>query len=138
METRTLGRRGPVVSALGLGCMGMSEFYGASDERECLATIDRAIECGINFLDTADMYGPFANEVLVGKATPAQVALAWVLAQGRDVVPIPRTKHVRYLEENLLSVEHALTSDDLARVDQAAPRGVTAGPRYPDMSTVNR
>lgn len=326
MDRRPLGRQGLVVSALGLGCMGMSEFYGASDERECLATIDRAIELGIDFLDTADMYGPYLNEELVGKAiagrrdkivlatkfgierspegkwlgvrgspdyvhkacdaslkrlrvdhidlyyqhrvdknvpieetvgamaelvgkgkvrylglseaapvtirrahkvhpitalqteyslwtrdpedeihttvrelgigfvaysplgrgfltgrfaryedipdgdyrrnaprfqgenleknlaildgvktvasekkvAPAQVALAWVLAQGRDIVPIPGTKHIRYLEENLKSLEITLTAEDLARLDQAAPKGVTAGPRYPDMSTVNR
>lgn len=326
MDRRPLGRQGLVVSALGLGCMGMSEFYGASDERECLATIDRAIELGIDFLDTADMYGPYLNEELVGKAiagrrdkivlatkfgierspegkwlgvrgspdyvrkacdaslkrlrvdhidlyyqhrvdknvpieetvgamaelvgqgkvrylglseaapvtirrahkvhpitalqteyslwtrdpedeilatvrelgigfvaysplgrgfltgrfaryedipdgdyrrnaprfqgenleknlaildgvktvasekkvAPAQVALAWVLAQGRDIVPIPGTKHIRYLEENLKSLEITLTAEELARLDQAAPKGVTAGPRYPDMSTVNR
>jgi aryl-alcohol dehydrogenase-like predicted oxidoreductase len=68
METRRLGRLGLEVSALGLGCMGMSEFYGPGDERESIATIHRALELGINFLDTADMYGPFTNEVLVGKA----------------------------------------------------------------------
>jgi len=68
MEFRNLGTRGLVVSALGLGCMGMSEFYGSTDDRESLATIDRALELGINFLDTADVYGPFKNEELVGKA----------------------------------------------------------------------
>ncbi len=326
MDKRPLGRQGLVVSDLGLGCMGMSEFYGTSDEQECLATIDRAIELGVDFLDTADMYGPYLNELLVGKAisgrrdkivlatkfgierspegkwlgvkgsadyvrkacdaslkrlrvdhidlyyqhrvdknvpieetvgamaelvgqgkvrylglseaapatirrahnihpitalqteyslwtrepedeilatvrelgigfvaysplgrgfltgrftkyqdipdgdyrrnaprfqsenleknlaildgvktvaserkvAPAQVALAWVLAQGRDIVPIPGTKHIRYLEENLRSLEITLTAEELARLDQAAPKGVTAGPRYPDMSTVNR
>ncbi|MBI2838571.1 MAG: aldo/keto reductase [Acidobacteria bacterium] len=326
MDKRPLGRQGLVVSGLGLGCMGMSEFYGTSDEQECLATIDRAIELGVDFLDTADMYGPYLNEVLVGKAisgrrdkivlatkfgierspegkwmgvrgsadyvrkacdaslkrlhvdhidlyyqhrvdknvpieetvgamaelvgqgkvrylglseaapatirrahkvhpisalqteyslwtrdpedeilatvrelgigfvaysplgrgfltgrftsyqdipdgdyrrnaprfqgenleknlailegvkmvaserkvAPAQVALAWVLAQGRDIVPIPGTKHIRYLEENLKGLEIALTAEELARLDQAAPKGATAGPRYPDMSTVNR
>ncbi|HEV8045433.1 MAG TPA: aldo/keto reductase [Rubrobacter sp.] len=68
MDQRNLGNEGLVVSELGLGCMGMSEFYGTGDEDESIATIHRAIELGITFLDTADMYGPFTNEKLVGKA----------------------------------------------------------------------
>ena len=68
METRELGRSGLKVSALGLGCMGMSEFYGSADENESIATIHRSLELGITFLDTADVYGPHKNEVLVGKA----------------------------------------------------------------------
>jgi aryl-alcohol dehydrogenase-like predicted oxidoreductase len=68
MDRRNLGSEGLVVSALGLGCMGMSEFYGTGDEEESIATIHRAIELGVTFLDTADMYGPFTNERLVGKA----------------------------------------------------------------------
>jgi aryl-alcohol dehydrogenase-like predicted oxidoreductase len=68
VDQRNLGNEGLVVSELGLGCMGMSEFYGTSDEDESIATIHRAIELGITFLDTADMYGPFTNEKLVGKA----------------------------------------------------------------------
>jgi len=67
MRTRTLGRD-LTVSAQGLGCMGMSEFYGAGDETESLATIHRALDLGVTLLDTADMYGPFTNEALVGKA----------------------------------------------------------------------
>src|SRR3954465_5586205 len=67
MERRRLGQW-LEVSAIGLGCMGMSEFYGARDEEEALATLERALELGIIFLDTADMYGPFTNEKLVGKA----------------------------------------------------------------------
>jgi aryl-alcohol dehydrogenase-like predicted oxidoreductase len=66
--TRTLGARGPSVSAIGLGCMGMSEFYGAADETESVATIRRALDEGVTLLDTADMYGPFTNEELVGRA----------------------------------------------------------------------
>ncbi|HEX7052243.1 MAG TPA: aldo/keto reductase, partial [Longimicrobiales bacterium] len=62
MERRELGTQGLVVSELGLGCMGMSEFYGAADDAESIATIHRALELGIDFLDTADMYGPFTNE----------------------------------------------------------------------------
>ena len=68
MQKRNLGSEGLAVSELGLGCMGMSEFYGTTDEDESIATIQRAIELGVTFLDTADMYGPFTNERLVGKA----------------------------------------------------------------------
>jgi aryl-alcohol dehydrogenase-like predicted oxidoreductase len=68
MKTRNLGNNGPEISAIGLGCMGMSEFYGPRDEAESLATIDRALDLGINLLDTSDIYGPHTNEILVGKA----------------------------------------------------------------------
>src|SRR4051794_30306757 len=68
MDNRKLGQQGLEVSALGLGCMGMSEFYGDADEDEAIATIQRSIERGASFLDTADMYGSGANERLVGRA----------------------------------------------------------------------
>ncbi len=326
METRKLGTQGLEVSALGLGCMGMSEFYGTTDDDEAIATIQRALELGVTFLDTADMYGWGANERLIGKAlagrrdqtviatkfgsmrgpageflgisgtpeyvrsaceaslerlgietidvyyqhrvdsetpieetvgamaelvqegkvrylglseaaaatirrahavhpisalqseyslwtrdpeaeilptvrelgigfvpysplgrgflsgrirsvddleekdfrrrgprfqeenlrrnlelvaevealaakksvTPSQLALAWVLARGDDISPIPGTKRRSYLEENAAAVEIELTPEEIERLEQAFPVGATAGDRYPDMSAVNR
>jgi aryl-alcohol dehydrogenase-like predicted oxidoreductase len=324
MKQRHLGPLS--VSALGLGCMGMSEFYGTADEAESIGTIHRAIELGCTFLDTADMYGPFTNERLVGRAiagrrdevvlatkfgnerredgswvgvngrpeyvvaacdgsldrlgvdhidlyyqhrvdttvpieetvgamaslvaagkvrhlglseasvltirrahavhpiaalqtefslftrdveaellpavrelgigfvaysplgrgfltgaitspsdlgdgdfratnprfmgenlnrnlelvgrvreiarekdcTPGQLALAWVLAQGDDIVPIPGTKRRAYLEQNVEATEITLSADELARIDEAAPAGAAAGDRYADMSPIGR
>jgi len=78
MQTRTLGRNGPLVSALGLGCMGMSDFYGGRDDAESIATIRHALDRGLNLLDTADMYGPFVNEELVGKAIQGRRAEAFI------------------------------------------------------------
>jgi aryl-alcohol dehydrogenase-like predicted oxidoreductase len=326
MKTRRLGRQGPNVSEMGLGCMGMSEFYGRPDEGEAITTIHRALDLGINFLDTADAYGPFTNEKLVGRAiadrrddvvlatkfgivrssdpqyrgidgspayvrkaceasldrlgvdyidlyylhrvdpktpieetvgamaelvdegkvrylglseaaaatirrahavhpitalqteyslwtrdpegeilstvrelgigfvaysplgrgfltgkirspdelgrddfrrsiprfqgdnfrrnqavaerfrglatekgvTPAQLALAWVLSRGDDIVPIPGTRRREYLEENVRAVDVQLTRKDIERIDASLPKGAAAGDRYPNMSTVNR
>lgn len=79
------------------------------------------------------------HEIAVEKGcTPSQLAIAWVLAQGDDIVPIFGTKRLRYLEENLSAVDITLTADDLSRIDEVAPMGFTAGDRYADMSTVNR
>ncbi|HEY1358101.1 MAG TPA: aldo/keto reductase [Thermoleophilaceae bacterium] len=330
MDTRILGNDAPLdVSAEGLGCMGMSEFYGSADEGEAIATIRLALDRGVDFIDTADMYGPWTNEKLVGKAiadrrdevtlatkfgnvrneegemlgvrgdpdyvrrccdaslerlgtdhidlyyqhrvdpdvpieetvgamaelveqgkvrhlglseaapdtirrahethpitalqteyslwtrdvesdgvldtvrelgigfvaysplgrgfltgeitspedlpeddsrrtgyfprfqrenfeqnlalvdrvkeiaeekgvTPGQLAIAWVMAQGEDIVPIPGTKRRKYLEENIAAADVELSEDELARIDEAAPAGATAGDRYADMSPVGR
>ena len=93
LTKRTLGRGGPIVSALGLGCMGMSEFYGSTDDAESIATIHAALDAGVTLLDTADMYGPFTNEVLVGRAIKgrrAQVVLATKFGMVRSQVPSAR------------------------------------------------
>jgi len=87
MHTRQLGKSGLTVSTIGLGCMGMSEFYGPSDEAESIATIHRALDLGCTFLDTADVYGPFLNEELVGRAIRdrrTQVVLATKFGIVRD------------------------------------------------------
>jgi aryl-alcohol dehydrogenase-like predicted oxidoreductase len=93
MKTRTLGPGGPEVSELGLGCMGMSAFYGTADEGEARATLARSLELGCNFLDTSDMYGPFTNEELIGSA----------IAANRDEVFLATKFGIKLVEEgNLL------------------------------------
>ncbi|HVO12029.1 MAG TPA: aldo/keto reductase [Vicinamibacteria bacterium] len=80
METRRLGRQGPEVGAIGLGCMGMSDFYGPRNEAESIATVHRALELGVTLLDTADVYGPHTNEELVGRAVRGRPRGSFVLA----------------------------------------------------------
>jgi aryl-alcohol dehydrogenase-like predicted oxidoreductase len=91
---------------------------------------------GENFARNLDLVVKVEELAREHECAPAQLALAWVMAQGEDVVPIPGTKRRRYLEENVAATEIRLSADDLARIDEVAPRGVAAGDRYADMSTV--
>ncbi|HSR22439.1 MAG TPA: aldo/keto reductase, partial [Candidatus Eisenbacteria bacterium] len=92
---------------------------------------------GENFAKNLDLVGRVREIAEEKGVTPTQLALAWVLHQGEDVAAIPGTKRVRYLEENVAAADVALSADDLARIDAAAPAGTTAGDRYPDMSSVH-
>ncbi|MEU8786930.1 aldo/keto reductase [Streptomyces sp. NPDC048637] len=130
MKHRRLGTHGPGVSALGLGCMGMSTAYGVPDDTESVRTLDRAVELGVTLLDTADAYGRGANEESLG-CTPAQAVLAWLLAQGEDIVPIPGTKRRGYLDENAAAAGIELGPEQAARLRAAVPDGAVAGERYP-------
>ena len=130
LTKRKLGRHGLEVSALGLGCMGMSQSYGPADERESIATIHRAIELGVTFFDTAEVYGPFANEELLGRALKGRrsgaviaTKFGWQIEDGKTVGVNSRPEHVRQAVEGSLrrlGAEHI----DLVyqhRVDPAVP-----------------
>jgi len=138
MQRRRLGRNGPEVSALGLGCMGMSEFYGPRDDAESVATIHHALDQGQDFLDTADMYGPYTNEELVGRAIAGrrdEVVLATKFGFVRDPAdPAKRRvdgspRHVREACEGSLKRLGVETIDlyYLHRVDARVPIEETVG-----------
>lgn len=136
LEKRRLGRQGLEVSALGLGCMGMSQSYGVADEGESIATIHRAVELGVTFFDTAEVYGPFVNEELLGRALKGRrdgVVIAtkfgWKIEDGRSVGVDSRPAHIREVAEASL---RRLGTDriDLLyqhRVDPAVPMEDVAG-----------
>src|SRR5512140_2286189 len=138
MDVRSLGTHGPSVSAMGLGCMGMSEFYGARDDDESVLTIHAALDAGLDFLDTADMYGPYTNEELVGRAIAdrrGQVVLATKFGVLRDAADPSkrgvsgRPEYVRSSCEGSLK-RHGVDTIDLYylhRVDPATPIEDTVG-----------
>jgi aryl-alcohol dehydrogenase-like predicted oxidoreductase len=146
MEKRKLGTQGLQVSALGLGCMGMSEFYGQTDDTESIATIHRAVDLGLDFLDTADMYGPFKNEELVGRAIKGrreQVVLAtkfgnvrgddgsWKGISGRpDYVHSACDASLRRLQVDVIDLYYQHRVDDQTAIEDtvgAMAELVTAG-----------
>ncbi len=106
MNRRRLGGQGLEVSSLGLGCMGMSQSYGEADEKESLATLDRALELGLNFFDTAEVYGPFTNEELLGRALKGRrdglilaTKFGWKIEAGKTVGLDSRPEHIREVVE---------------------------------------
>ncbi|RWC58851.1 aldo/keto reductase [Mesorhizobium sp.] len=136
LKTRKLGSQGLEVSAIGLGCMGMSQSYGPADEAESIATLHRAIELGCTFLDTAEVYGPYTNEALLGRALKGkrgQVTIAtkfgFRIENGKQVGTDSRPEHIREVVEASL-VRLATDHIDLLyqhRVDPAVPMEDVAG-----------
>jgi aryl-alcohol dehydrogenase-like predicted oxidoreductase len=180
IQKRKLGKSNLEVSAIGLGCMGMSFGYGTiSDKNEMKKLIHKAVEMGVTFFDTAEVYGPYINEELVGEAlepfkgkviiatkfgfniggpglnsrpenlkanlsfvdlikkmakrknaTPAQVAIAWLLAQKSWIVPIPGTTKIDRLVENLGAASVILSGSELKEIETASSKIKPVGERY--------
>jgi aryl-alcohol dehydrogenase-like predicted oxidoreductase len=137
MQTRTLGPEGPTVAALGLGCMGMSEFYGPRDDAESIATLHHALDRGVTLFDTADIYGPYTNEQLLGRALQGRRAAAFIASKfgfvptgkGAPAVVDGSPSHVRAACEGSLGrlgVSH-IDLYYLHRVDPAVPIEETVG-----------
>lgn len=137
----------PTVRELGMGFvpyspLGRGFLTGAFQSPEDFAPDDYRRRSprfqGAHFAKNLDLVEKVKEIAQEKGVTPAQLALAWLLAQGDDIVPIPGTKHRQYLEENVAAVDIELTAADLERINVVAPQGIAAGDRYPDMSTVNR
>jgi aryl-alcohol dehydrogenase-like predicted oxidoreductase len=127
MKTRALGNSTLVVSAVGYGCMGLEAVYGpATDRQGGIRIIRAAFDRGVTLFDTAEAYGPFTNEELVGEA------VARLLAQKPWIVPIPGTTKLHRLDENLRAVDVTLTADDLDEIDAVASRIPIQGARLPE------
>ena len=121
MKVRQLGKNGPQVSALGLGCMGMTPIYATPDPDEAIATIRAAVDAGVTMIDTADK-----------AVSTAVISIAWVLARGEDVVPIPGCSRRATLADSLTAVEVKLSDDEMASIEAALDARRIIGTRYPE------
>src|SRR5436190_9774889 len=137
MQKRTLGKTGLEVSTLGFGCMGISQSYGRPSSREDgIAIIRAALDAGVTFFDTAEVYGPYTNEDVVGEALEPvrnQVAIATKFGFNIEwVVPIPGTTKRHRLDENVGAADVHLSAEDLREIDRAASQIELHGARYPE------